>query len=385
MTLPAYLSAFAQRDAWLSCLLLFAVDFILLSFTLWAIKLNKSSLSLNRILTLTVGKVGSKIIFFISFVFFLTRLLCQLSQSLELFSSVLTISTNWIAYTVPIFAFAFYSINKGFRNIARMTELLFVPIALAAILLVALSFPEVETLNLLPVLEYGFRPVAYSSLCNGFWFSDYLFLALLLDRIQVKKRLFLSPLVSFGSCAILTTALVVSFTGIFGNISWMQDIAFAKISQFVITDTSKGRIEWIALVLWLFSVFIKITVTLYCSSSSLATFLNVKGKNRVNYMGLVIAALSLVIPIIMPFQQAVNHYLVVGFGKYIIYIFTILLPLCLPLLSFLATRRYRRIPKKLLCSYPLFGNTYDISVSTVKLSDTVVCKADCTAENLSEP
>src|SRR5574344_1625258 len=94
LTLPAVMTASAGHDAWISMLILFAVDMVCMSGILWAIKLNKDGKSINEIISLTLGKVASKILFVIFGAFFLLRLTNLMVSSIELFASTFTIKTN---------------------------------------------------------------------------------------------------------------------------------------------------------------------------------------------------------------------------------------------------------------------------------------------------
>ena len=139
LSLPSYMYSISGRDSWLSFLLLFVLDFVCFLFTLWAINLNRRGLSLNEILTQTLSPVGSKIIFAVFTVFFLLRVTVLLLGCVDLFSSTFVINTNWLAYIIPIALLVAVSLVQGVRNVARLTEMLFVFVMLALLIYIAVT------------------------------------------------------------------------------------------------------------------------------------------------------------------------------------------------------------------------------------------------------
>ena len=153
LSLPSYMYSISGRDSWLSFLLLFVLDFVCFLFTLWAINLNRRGLSLNEILTQTLSPVGSKIIFAVFTVFFLLRVTVLLLGCVDLFSSTFVINTNWLAYIIPIALLVAVSLVQGVRNVARLTEMLFVFVMLALLSIIFLSLRSADFSNLRPFLD----------------------------------------------------------------------------------------------------------------------------------------------------------------------------------------------------------------------------------------
>ena len=131
LSLPSYMYSISGRDSWLSFLLLFVLDFVCFLFTLWAINLNRRGLSLNEILTQTLSPVGSKIIFAVFTVFFLLRVTVLLLGCVDLFFIYLRHQHKLAGVHHSHCAAGCGFSRSGVRNVARLTEMLFVFVMLA--------------------------------------------------------------------------------------------------------------------------------------------------------------------------------------------------------------------------------------------------------------
>lgn len=340
LTLPAYMHSITGRDSWMSFLLLFVLDFICFMFMLWALNLNKKGLSLNEVLSKTLSPVVSKIIFAVFTVYYMMKIVILLLGCVDLFSSTFVIYTNWLAYVIPIALLVAVSLRQGIRNVARLTELLFVFIMLALLSIIFLSVSSADFSNLKPFLDEGFKPVVEGSLNGSFWFADSLFILFLMDKLKTpakKDNVALPVMMAVG--IFITVALNILFVSLFGNASEINDIAITKVSQFNISNNSYGRLDWLSISIWMCSIFIKIIVYSYCAYCSIGWICGCK-KQKFNwwiYLGMYLPVL--VLPLFWRIDDFITKRVSQGFIKYIYMGVQYLLPILLPLLVKLATKK----------------------------------------------
>ena len=340
LSIPADMFKIAWQDSWISMAGLLLVDFVCFICLVWAISRNRKGLNFNEILEKTLTKVGAKIVYLMLLAFFLFRLTGLLLDLMELFQTTLTIKTNWAAFVIPILLVISYPVFKGFNNIARTNELIAVFVILAGLGTIVFSMKAINFLNLRPVLEYGMKPVFVAMEKYTFWFSDSLFLLFLTDKVKTGKRFRLKMNCGFLLSALLVIVMTFAFLGIYGNTAWLHTGIIAKVSQFNVTVTTNGRLDWLSLLIWLGSVIIKCMVFLYCVVECLKGLTGWKRPQSVCVYLVVAGLFLLLVPLYFPYEDFLSG--PIREWK-IFWIVQYLLPLSMPFLVTLANRRHTEV------------------------------------------
>lgn len=333
LTLPGYLFNVAGRDSWMSFLFMFVLDFVCFLVLLWGLNLNRRGLSLNDVLCRTLSPVGAKIVEVVFVAFYLLRVCVLLLGCITLFSSTFAIKTNWFAFIVPVLMLVAVSLSQGIRNLARLTELLFVLVMLALLVVISLSFRSADFGNLRPFLVEGVAPVFKAGLNGSFWFADSVFILFFMDKIDLPKKKDNLALPSIMIVGIALTVLMdVVFIALFGNSSGLNDIAISKVSQFNIANSSYGRLDWLCISMWMCSIFIKIILYAFCTYRCVNWIVGYK-KEKFNWWAYGFVAVVLtVLPLVVDIDDFIMVWVSQGFVKYIFLAVQYVLPLALPLL-----------------------------------------------------
>ncbi|MEG1711108.1 MAG: GerAB/ArcD/ProY family transporter [Clostridia bacterium] len=340
------IAAEAKQDGWLTLLLIYAVDYIALFCMLYAIKINTKGLSLYEVLKSTIGIVATKIIFAMFFAYYMFRIMGLMTSVLNVFSATLTLKTNWLGFAIPIAIYIIVATKLGIKATARITELLGGAIILAAVLMITLSIKQTDLTELKPVLVNGFTPVFKAINDHTFWFADSLFIVFMIENVKGKKSFYLVPTVAFIVGVVMTIGLYAVFYGIFGPITWMIDGAIDKVSQFNVQLTSNGRLDWLALVFWLLSVFIKLAIMSFCAFKSFDSIFIKSTKSPSIVAITVYCALIVILPILFPMEACIRFLFRNGAGKYAALILQYLVPFLLPFLTKYATKKSKTLIKK---------------------------------------
>ncbi len=338
LSLPGLMAQFAGRDSWISMTLLFVIDLVCLCFVLWAIKLNKGK-QLNEILTDTLSPVGAKIIFAIYAVFFILRIMGGLIDTMDLVLSSLSVVTNWIAFIVPMLIVIGFNVLKGARNVGRLAQIFFFFIFISVLLILFLSYKHADFSNLQPYVADGFGVVAKGALNASFWFSDCVFLVFLMGSVTTNKLFGIKISGAFVFGAILTVMLDIVFLSLFGMLAQYSTSALAKVSGFNLTSSSYGRLDWIFVVIWLSSIVIKSILFLWAATMSISYIFNVKSKKGYAIIYGVICLAFIVMPLILPLETFIDDFICQGVGKYFFFSVQYLIPLLLPLLTYLSNKK----------------------------------------------
>ena len=337
LTLPSLLAGDVGHDSWLSVAFSFVWDGVCLCFLLWAIRINDGcKMDISAILDRSVSRPITVALMAIFFVIFALRINVLLSSCFKMFSVTFDVSANWIVYVLPVAALAFFALTKGFNAIARMGQLLFGLILIAVVALFVSPFMEVELGALLPIGEAGWGKILLTSYTRSFWFSDYIFIYFVMDGIKIKKHVFAPILISFGVGALLCITLNAVFVALFGYLAPDFDMAMSKIGVFSAASTANGRWDWLTLSIWLISVFIKVTVFIFCAYKCLEKIVGVRFA-KFNWIAAAIVLVTLSLPMFVSTRQLLDT--VIKWGVIPFTLVQYVLPLLMPLLTATARRK----------------------------------------------
>lgn len=338
LNVPSSIASQAGRDGWISIIILFLIDFAVLLCLLWAHKLNKNNLSLNCILEKNLGKVGARPVYILFFVFFIVRQLDLMASVLNVFSATLTLKTNWPGFSIPIILLSLFIFVLGIRTFARTNQLVAAWVFISAFVMIVLSLTNTDFSEFTPVLADGFKPVGKAVLNHTFYFTDSLFIIFFLGRIKRDKNFFLSPITAFILGTLLTLFLYVVFYALFGEIAWLQDSAMPKVSQFNTQLTVNGRLDWLALLLWLTAIFLKIVLFAFCSIYSLQGIIRKKDDKPNIFSFIFYTAIVLMLPILLPVSSLTEYFAVRAHGQYTFWVIQYVIPFLMPIFVYRANR-----------------------------------------------
>lgn len=331
LKLPSMLAADVGHDSWLTLCFSFLWDAICLTFLLWAIRINKDSqLDISAILNNTVSKVVAKIILIIFFVMFVVRNNILLASCYKMFAVTFDVSTNWIVYIIPVVALSVLTLKLGFNSVARASQLLFGIIFICVIVLIASPLSQVDFGYVLPIGEAGWGKIVSTSFLRSFWFTDYVFIYLLLDNVKVKKHVFSPVLTAFAIGAFVTIAMNAMFVALYGDLAPQFDLAMSKIGVHFVSKSSNGRWDWLTLSIWLISVFIKIVVFFICSYKCLEKIFEFN-VNKLNIWAIGAITALFMLPIFLPIEIALST--VVAYGLIPFAVVQYALPIAMPFLT----------------------------------------------------
>jgi spore germination protein KB len=189
-------------------------------------------------------------------------------------------------------------VRLGLEPIARTAEIFFPAVLFLIFFLICLVSPEIKPVNLLPVFENGFLPVARGGLTMlVFPFLESAFLIMLLPSVHNSKEggsALTKGVLLGGAALVLVTALSILVHGTSNTARQMfpSYILARKINIGGIID----RIEIIVAIVWFVTNYIRLTLLFYISIAGISSVLRLKEYRSLTYpMGLVLLTLSIVI------------------------------------------------------------------------------------------
>jgi spore germination protein KB len=277
LTLPAPLASIAKQDAWIAFTITTLTGFVFVFIMNQLISLYPSVTYVEfneKILGKWLGKIASLV--FLSYVFYLsTALLREIGN----FFTTQILTETPIEFILIMFVLTcLYGVRLGLEVICRSVTIFFPWIILLFLMLFLLLFPEIKLEKIEPILGEGLIRIirgSYNSLSLPYT-QLIIFLMItpfVTEKNKVKKVLYSSTIIGGMTLTLLVffCILVLGFD-FTSRQSYPSYILGKKIS---IGDFLE-RIEVIVAVIWIFTIYFKVTFCYYVLSLGLAQVLGLK-------------------------------------------------------------------------------------------------------------
>lgn len=278
LLLPGSLASTAKQDAWLVILLAIGA-YLLLTPLYIAIAVRIRETTFSDYFMLLFGQVGGRILlggFVLGYPFLLYVLVLRdLSEFLT--TSVLS-DTPDIAVSTLMIAAVIYVVRSGPGVVGRSAEILFFFVLLLFTLGFASLLPSSDWSNLLPVLEYGWKPVVLTSISLlTFPYTETVLFLFLMPQLRQPNRLrsavLKSAMISGFLFLILTLLTLTTLSeGVVSNLTYPSYFAVRTIS---IGDFYE-RFEILVAVMWYIAIYFRLALILYVSAEGLAVVLKLR-------------------------------------------------------------------------------------------------------------
>lgn len=162
------------------------------------------------------------------------------------------------------------NVRLGIEVVGRTSQI-FVPVLIVLLSLVFLLLTgELQPGELLPFMEKGLLPSIKGAIAPGTWFSEYTVLAFLLPYVSNKQNMTRKLLIS----VVITTAAMVA-SNLFcllliGDLTDSFSFPVMIAARYITIADFLQHIESVIIAVWIFGIFVKISVFLYILAVSAA-------------------------------------------------------------------------------------------------------------------
>ncbi len=264
LMLPPILAGFSSNQLYMSLLVNFVCDILVLFFIL---KLNDlfPDKTFFAILEENLGSVFAKIIFFIFGLFFLMKTFIPIiEQKYFVDNTLYEVFPNFISF-FPILLVTTYASVKGLKVLGRAADIAVWFTALTFVVTIALSLSSCDFTHVLP-LKLPTVGVFKGSFSTALWYFDSLYMLLFLghfDKTKFKNR---KIILSYAITSLVVIFVVIIFLGVFGPIAQSMNFAVADMTVFTAKIINVGRLDYLAIFLLLFSSVFAICLPVFAST-----------------------------------------------------------------------------------------------------------------------
>lgn len=188
-----------------------------------------------------------------------------------------------------------YESHAGLQSIAQLSQVFIIPIALAALAIVAGVAPAMDLGRLKPWFEPGLTQVLTTALTTSSIVGESVVVLILYPYLTRKTRVLRAGWIGLALSLALLLPLVVAGIAVFGH-ERIQDLLFPTLSlaRLVHLGQFVEHAEVLFVAVWLFSAFLKVSILFYSGSVALAQSLDIDDyRPLVNVLALIVTFASI--------------------------------------------------------------------------------------------
>lgn len=276
LSLPGPLALYAGQDGWLAALL--GLPLGIVPLLLWyALDVRLPGLTLTQMARAVLGPVAGSALAVLPVVLFASTLASTPREVADLVGGIALPRTPMPVVLALLLLPVVWMVRAGLETLARMGELL-VPAGIAALLLILLPVTkDMRTINLLPLLARGWRPVLQGAAAPAAFYAETAYLFYVLPfRGRGRGPSLGAAVLAVTAVACMLSVSTAALTAIFGPllpklaVPVFQATRVVSIAQFI------EHLDALLLVAWVALSFVKMAAFFYCFCLALGQLLGLR-------------------------------------------------------------------------------------------------------------
>lgn len=328
---PSVLIGMAKQDGWIAGLLAFSLG-LLLVFLYGSLTKKTNNMGLIDAMLTNLGPFFGSI-FTILYLIYLFILSALVLNDMGIFMlTEITPETPIYAIYLIFMLVVLLAITYGIESFARTAELFLPGVVSLLILLFLFLLPEVKLDEMLPMLESDMKSILHATLnFLAFPFFELIVILSITPSVQDKAKITKALLVgtAFGGFILLLFtffALWVMGPGETGSVNFPS----YRLAQHIIIGNIATRVEVVIAVIWVISLFIKLTLCYYALLQGIKQFLGMQSIQALRFpIAMLLIALS---PMMFP-----SYTYLIFFTQEIYWAYASTYGIIIPLLLLIAT------------------------------------------------
>lgn len=295
ISLPNIIYKEAGQDAWLS-IIIAAASGIIAGFIFASLGNRFPRRTFIQYMPDIVGKTLGKIIGFIYIIFFMFINAGIIREIAEIFKTNFMQETPLSVFSIGMVLVAAYAVRSGLEVLTRVNEIMMPLVLLMLLMVMGLSYMEIDAYLLLPVLEDGFMPVLKGSIYPTLFFAETVVMLMIIPYLNkpygVKRTIFSAILI----VTLFQLALMVMAIGVFGSLVDDLNFPILQMARYISLLELFERMEPLIMLTWIGGGFVKVGIFYYCAVLAMAQWLNLREyKALVLPTGVLLVVLSIVL------------------------------------------------------------------------------------------
>lgn len=272
--MPSVVASVSAQDMWISVIIDILLDFAVILTVSLALK--DEDTDFFGTLEKRYGKTFSKVVMAFYAVFFLLKTLLSVNEQKDYVEYTLYMTNPNVLTFMPVFLIVFYLSLQKLRVWGRLADGLIIVALFGYALLFALSVPNTDLNELLPVAKSGYKNIFSGAFKAENWFSDGAYFLFFVGNYEKSKKSTLKILLSFAASGIIVLIFTVIFYGTFSSVAFRQRFALTEISKYSSVINNIGRFDYLALFSLLFTAVFSLSLPFYFAVNLITRILSLK-------------------------------------------------------------------------------------------------------------
>lgn len=243
--LPSLTAKFAEQSLWISALVNFTIDGLMLFFIL-RLSDKFKNLSFFQILNQNLGDIPTKIIMFLYCIYFILKSYVPIMEQKSFIEISLYETTHVVFIFLPIFFISCFFSYKGIKTVGRVADLMIWFITFSVIVLISLSIPVCDFSNLLPLFKVSPQKIGEGSLNTFLWYFDSTYMLFFIGKFKQTRLKKTKIMLSYFIAVITVILFFIVLYSEFGPITSRQYFAPIKMGKYYLALSNSGRIDYFA-------------------------------------------------------------------------------------------------------------------------------------------
>lgn len=254
IALPSILLEANKSSGLIVAFVLLVID-ILVLYLFLKIKQKYPNCSLYDIIEKFLGKIIAKVVYVLVFLFFLAKISILMNETISYMRDIVDEEFQVYVFLLTFLPVITAMVNSGLKSTARTCEFGFVFILIGLIICLFLSEITFNFGELGPIFQDKPTNILKSIFDHSFWFSDFLFVTILADKIKFKKNNKKTIIYLVISISIILYILFIIYFRLFRVTAYLHKTAIADITQYNRNIGNVGNIDIVAILVYLFIIF----------------------------------------------------------------------------------------------------------------------------------
>ncbi|MBR5192452.1 MAG: GerAB/ArcD/ProY family transporter [Clostridia bacterium] len=325
--MPSIISQVANEDLWISVLINVILDlFVLVAILNTCRKTNKTYIQL---LEDVFGKTIAKIIMFLYVLYFLLKCFISINEQKTYVQLTLYETMPSVFYFLPFFIVCIFLCNKKMNVLGRLADVSWLLTTVGFVLLLSLSFSNVQFTKLLPVGANGGLNILHGYYRANTWFGDCVYLLFFMGKFNTDKKNNVKIILSYLGACLLVVIFAIFFFCIFTSIAGRQRFALTDISKYTTVINNVGRFDYIGIFCILFSTVVSVILPPFFACYLLRKIFN--SKNTWVVSSIVTGIIFIVVILLTQYYSSIENFIFNYCNTYFI-LMAFVLPILTPLL-----------------------------------------------------
>lgn len=279
----------AGRDSWISALIALPVGIVFL-IGLYRLRLKYPKQPIPIALRKVLGNFLAIFTILLLFIYFSFLTSLSIASIVDMVSTIFLPATPVWVLVISFLLLSIYGATKSVKGIALTAGVLFFTVMFTGHSITFINFRERELFDLLPLLEYGWKPVLLGTLLLSNVWIELLFILVIPIKSMREKRIF--AVWSLGIIAnVMMMLSTISGTIMTFGLGQSESFVYPALEIVRIIDIDFiDRLDVYALILMTFGCFIRGSLFLKLSHEQVKSFLH-KDKKWLHVISFIIVAI----------------------------------------------------------------------------------------------